>query len=91
MTATPACPSDPLARHFARTVVLAIPIIVARAALVVMFSVDTLMVGRISPQDLAYFGLGVAPQLTLMLIAVGALQAASVLTAVAAASVTVTE
>jgi MATE family multidrug resistance protein len=81
MTATPARPSDPLARHFARTVVLAIPIILARAALVVMFSVDTLMVGRISPQDLAYFGLGVAPQLTLMLIAVGALQAASVLTA----------
>ena len=32
MTATPACPSDPLARHFARTVVLAIPLLVVGLA-----------------------------------------------------------
>ncbi|WP_029057729.1 MATE family efflux transporter [Stappia stellulata] len=81
MIAMTARAPDSLARHFGRTVALAVPIILARAALVVMFSVDTLMVGRISPEDLAYFGLGVAPQLTLMLIGVGALQASSVLTA----------
>ncbi len=65
--------------HFRATVALALPIIVSRAALVVMFTVDTVMVGRASAADLAYFGLGVAPQLTLMMVAVGALQATAVL------------
>ncbi len=68
-----------LALHLRRTVALALPIIIARAALVVMFTVDTIMVGRAGAVELAYFGLGVAPQLTLMLIAVGALQATAVL------------
>lgn len=73
-----------LGRHLSRTVELAVPIIMARAALVVMFTVDTVMAGRAGAEQLAFFGLGVAPQLTLMLIAVGALQATAVLVAQAA-------
>jgi MATE family multidrug resistance protein len=69
----------PLSSHLRRTAALALPIIVARAALVVMFTVDTVMVGRAGPVELAYFGLGVAPQLTLMMICIGALQATAVL------------
>ncbi|WP_349359059.1 MATE family efflux transporter [Stappia sp.] len=72
-------PVAPVSWHVRRTVTLALPIIVARAALVVMFTVDTIMAGHLGAQPLAQFGLGVAPQLTLMLIAVGALQATAVL------------
>lgn len=71
----------PTGHHLRATAALALPIIVSRAALVVMFTVDTVMAGRASAADLAYFGLGVAPQLTLMMIAVGALQATAVLAA----------
>jgi MATE family multidrug resistance protein len=68
-------------RHGLDTARLALPIIVARAALLLMVTVDTIMVGRAGAVELAYFGLGVAPQVTLMLIAVGGLQATAVLAA----------
>ncbi len=70
-----------LLRHGLFTARLALPIIVARAALLLMVTVDTVMVGRAGAAELAYFGLGVAPQVTLMLVAVGGLQATAVLAA----------
>ena len=69
----------PLSYHIPRTLFFALPIIVARAAILVMFTVDTIMTGWAGGDELAYLGLGVAPQLTLMLIAIGALQAMVVL------------
>lgn len=74
-------PSMPLSRHIRRTFLFAAPIIVSRAALLIMFTVDAIMTGRAGPQELAYLGVGVAPQLTLFLIAIGAMQAVVILIA----------
>lgn len=81
MTVSGVTERGPAPLHFAETVRLALPIIVARAAVVLMFTVDTVMVGRAGADELAFFALGVAPQLTLMLVAIGALQATAVLAA----------
>lgn len=70
----------PASYHFWRTVELAIPISAARTLIVIVFAVDTFMTGWAGPDQLAYLGLGIAPQITLMLVAVGALQAIPVLT-----------
>lgn len=67
-------------QHFLRTLELAIPISAARTLIVIVFAVDTFMTGWAGPDQLAYLGLGIAPQITLMLVAVGALQAIPVLT-----------
>lgn len=67
--------------HLKRTIQLAAPIIVARAGLVVMFSVDAVMAGSAGELSLGAFGLGAAPMMTVMLICLGALQAAVVLAA----------
>lgn len=71
----------PVGRHAIETLRLAGPIIVARAMLLVMFVVDTAMAGWAGAAELAYMGLGVAPQMVLMLVAVGALQSVVVLSA----------
>lgn len=70
-----------LGRHARETIVLALPIIAARALILVMFVVDTIMSGWAGATELAYMGLGVAPQVVLMLVAIGALQSVVVLTA----------
>lgn len=71
---------SPAAYHFWRTVELAIPISAARTLIVIVFAVDTFMTGWAGADELAYLGLGIAPQITLMLVAIGALQAIPVLT-----------
>jgi MATE family multidrug resistance protein len=60
---------------------LAWPIIISRAGLVVLISVDTFMVGQAGGLQLAGFGLGAAPLFVILLIAMGALQATVVLAA----------
>lgn len=67
--------------HLTKTLRLAAPIIVARAGLVVMFSVDTIMAGAAGEVSLGAFGLGAAPMMTVMLVCLGALQASVVLAA----------
>jgi MATE family multidrug resistance protein len=74
-------PTQPLARHIRETLVLAAPIIVARAAVLVMVVMDTMMTGWAGAGELASLGLGVAPQLTFQMVAIGFLQAVPVLTA----------
>ncbi|HEX2255429.1 MAG TPA: MATE family efflux transporter [Afifellaceae bacterium] len=81
MEAVATAPSQPLSWHFRRTVELAAPIAVARAAILIMVVVDTVMTGWAGTAELAALGLGVAPLLTLMMIALGFLQAVVVLTA----------
>jgi len=71
----------PLARHVSRTLELAAPIVVSRAAVLVMTVVDTAMTGWAGTEELAALGLGVAPQLTLQMIAIGFLQATPILAA----------
>jgi MATE family multidrug resistance protein len=72
---------QPLARHVRETAALALPIILSRVAILVMTVVDTLMTGWAGAGELAALGLGIAPQLTLQMIAIGFLQATAVLTA----------
>ena len=67
--------------HLRRTLQLAAPISVARAAILIMYVVDTVMTGWAGPEELGALGLGVAPQLTFMLISIGILQSTAVMTA----------
>jgi len=82
---TPSLASVPfgqrLGRHVGELLRLAVPVMVARAGLMTMAVVDTLFVGRHGAQDLAYLGLGGAPQGTIMAILAGLLLGTIVLTA----------
>lgn len=76
---------DPGAADIRRTVIdlvrLAIPVIVARAGLMTMVTVDTLVVGRYGSDDLAHLGLAGSVQGALMGTMVGLLLGTIVLTA----------
>lgn len=80
-TASASADGSPLGTHVHRTVALAWPIIVSRAGLIVLFTVDTFMAGQAGGLELAGLGLGMAPLLTVMLVSLGALQATVVLAA----------
>ncbi|MCC6920265.1 MAG: MATE family efflux transporter [Alphaproteobacteria bacterium] len=60
---------------------LAGPVIVARAGLVVMLTVDTLMTGMVDAHEIAFLGLGLSPVMVFMLATVGLLQGSLVLVA----------
>ena len=47
----------PLREHVLRTLRLAGPVMLARAGLLIMISVDTIMCGRVAAQELAYYGI----------------------------------
>lgn len=66
--------------HIARTLSLAGPSIVARLGILVLFTVDTLMVGRYDGNELAYLGLGLTVQMVLMMVAIGFMQGVMILT-----------
>jgi MATE family multidrug resistance protein len=57
--------------HLRRTIALALPVMLARAGLVVMVTVDTLLVGRAGSGELAFFAISTAPQLIMQTIGVG--------------------
>ena len=71
----------PLASHLRQTLALAAPIILSRTALLVMTVVDTAMTGWAGTEELAALGLGIAPQITLQMVAIGFLQATAILSA----------
>ena len=60
-----------LKRHAAELVRLAGPSIVARAGVLTMALVDTIMVGRFSTRELAFLGIGLAPVVPLLLATMG--------------------
>lgn len=60
---------------------LAGPVIVARAGLVIMLTVDTLMTGMVDAHEIAFLGLGLSPVMVFMLTTVGLLQGSLVLVA----------
>jgi MATE family multidrug resistance protein len=72
---------QPISVHVGETVALALPLIAARTGLILMMTVNTIVTGRLGGDELAYLAVGVAPQITLMLVAIGALQSTVVLTA----------
>lgn len=63
------------------TLRLAAPVMVARAGIVFMFFVDSLMTGRGGAHELAFLGQGLAAQSVMMLISIGLLQGSMVLIA----------
>lgn len=68
-------------RNVSELVRLSIPVIIARAGIMVMALVDTLMVGRFGAQELAYYGLGNMPVNVMVGMMVGLLLGVVVLTA----------
>jgi multidrug resistance protein, MATE family len=70
-------------RHVADLMRLAAPVIVARAGLITMAIVDTVMVGRFSVQELAYLSIGLAPVITLIVAMTGLVMGTLVVTAAA--------
>ena len=79
-------PADPrlvqtLRGHVVATLVLAAPVVVARAGFVILQIVDTAMTGRAGTQELAFIGIAGAVQMVLMLLALGMLRGIPVLVA----------
>lgn len=68
-------------RRVADLVRLAGPVVVARAGILVMAFVDTVMVGRFSSAELAYLGIGLAPITAILVALVGLLLGTLVTTA----------
>ena len=67
--------------HIARTLRLAFPVMLARAGILIMIAVDTAMVGHYAADDLAHYGLGLAPQVVMIMTGIGLLLGTMVLTA----------
>lgn len=71
----------PISHHFRRTVSLAVPVMAARAGLVLTFTVDAIFCGWHGKASLAAFGAAAVPQVTLMVVGIGLLVGTVVLTA----------
>ena len=74
-------PAVELGRQLRRTIALALPVSLARAGLVVMLTVDTILAGQASEQELAFFGISMSPVLIMYTVGAGLLVGALVLTA----------
>ncbi len=77
----PALPPESLPTHIRRTLRLALPVMVARAGLLVLIAVDTAMTGHAGALELAFYSLAMAPQVPVMLLCIGLLMGTLVLTA----------
>lgn len=73
-----------LAPHLLPTLKLAVPVVIARAGLLLMLAVDTAMLGHHATDELAAFAAANAVQIVMVLVAVGLLQGTAILTAQAA-------
>lgn len=65
--------------HIERTLSLSGPVIVARSGILVLFTVDTVMVGQLGGEELAFLGLGMSIQGVIMMICIGLLQGTMIL------------
>ncbi len=70
-----------MAQHLRQTIRIGAPVVVSRAGFVGLVVVDTVMSGRASADELAYFSIASGPQLFLMMLGIGLLRGAPVLTA----------
>ncbi|MGI9503867.1 MAG: MATE family efflux transporter, partial [Geminicoccaceae bacterium] len=64
---------DVLRRHLLPTLKLAVPVMIARAGLLIMTTVDMVMCGRLNAEEIAYYGIAQTPQMALLLVGVGLL------------------
>lgn len=71
----------PLGEHVRRTLRLAGPVMLARAGILVMASVDTIMCGRVGADQLAYYGIAIAPHLAFLLVGIGLMMGTVVVSA----------
>ncbi|MDX1711299.1 MAG: MATE family efflux transporter [Rhodovibrionaceae bacterium] len=74
-------PPQNLADHVRRTLSLAVPVMLARAGLVVMVTVDSIMVGHASAEQLAHYAIAFALHVFLLVAGLGLLIGTVVLTA----------
>ncbi len=86
MTPSPVSPSagpppGNLYEHIVRTLRLALPVMLSRAGVLLLAVVDTAMTGRAGADQLAYYGIAMAPQIFVLLIGIGLLLGTVVLTA----------
>lgn len=70
-----------LAVDMRETLRLGTPVMFARAGILAMFVVDSVMVGQVGADELGFLSLGLTMQMLLMLVSVGILQGAMVMTA----------
>jgi len=70
-----------IAQHLLQTVRIGAPVVVSRAGFVGLVVIDTVMSGRAGTDELAYFSIASGPQLFLMMVGIGLLRGAPVLTA----------
>jgi MATE family multidrug resistance protein len=77
----PAVTRMSLRQHIRRTVALAVPVMLARAGLIIMMTVGTVMVGQSGPHELAWYAISLAPQNMMLVIGIGLLIGGAVLTA----------
>lgn len=71
----------PLSQHISRHLHLAVPVMLARAGLIIMFSVDSIMTGRAGASELAHYAISLAPHITLLVVGIGLLVGTVVLSA----------
>jgi MATE family multidrug resistance protein len=64
-----------------RTLHLAVPVMLGRIGILIMVAVDTAMTGHQGPVELAYYALALAPQIPMLLVGIGLLLGAVILTA----------
>jgi MATE family multidrug resistance protein len=82
MTARPDAPPPlSLSRHISRSLRLAAPVMLGRAGLIVMITVDSVMTGRAGAEPLAHYAIGLAPHITLLVIGIGLMVGTVVLVA----------
>jgi multidrug resistance protein, MATE family len=76
MTATaagPAAAALSLLDHAGQTLRLALPVMLARAGLVILITVDTVMCGAAGGDTLAYYGASLGPHITMLTVGIGLL------------------
>lgn len=78
---SPSVPTPGVPQHIRETFRLALPVMLARCGLVIMITIDTVMTGRAGSDQLAYYGIGYAPQITMLTIGIGLLVGTVVLSA----------
>jgi MATE family multidrug resistance protein len=71
----------PLSQHIRRHLRLAVPVMLARAGVIIMISVDSVMTGRAGAAQLAHYAISLAPHMTLLVLGIGVLVGTIVLTA----------
>ncbi len=82
VTSQPPLPSTlSLGENIRRTLKLAIPVMIARAGLVIMVTIDTIMLGHTSTDMLAYYGLASGPHVALLVLGIGLMASTTILSA----------